>query len=848
MAAGAETAGRLSALLRRVTPRSGITALLVVWPIAVVGLGAVLALRMNQAGGVFGTTAMLWVLAVISATCVGSTLVARRFRPEATLPTALGMGAAIVVGGAAATDGLAASLPVIALVGFSWFIGDAIVSSILPTPAYLGARVVVGIALGIGVTALLLLLLASLGILNTATVAGGGIVIALAVWSFGPRRGRWGSFRSFRPAVPSWFEAFVAAVAIALVAYALLQVFVPEETSDAVRLHLPIAREIWQHGSAPNFPILWPSAFPIGAHIIYAPEWGLGGTVAVKMTHAAVGLLAIGSVGALAWLLAGRSAALVASVIFGTMPIVLWELGHADVDLFPTMFIAASSVAILLWLREERRGWLVAAGALVAFAFAAKMSAGVAGAALAVAILLVGRRSWQARDRALAIAAFCIGAAVVLPWLVRSYVLTGSIAGLDILAEALRGNHTGLTVGVAMYGIGRTPLDLARLPWEMTFNGVLFGEGAQGSIGILLLLTLPLIALNLRNRAVALICVATAVAFVGWAFTAQYFRYGLPMLALAAALGGSGFASAIKRVTTADARFLARTTPAFFAIGLVLTGTIWVPSWWNNFLPVGLFSGQQTRDDFLSQRVSGYAMLQKATVTLPEDTLVGWVGLYWPDQIYTEALMTPISVSSLGTSPGDVAANLQSLGIHYIIWDRPYTVTADWHTTALSTGFLRDYAKILGASNSDYFIETYDTPSDRWGMSHQNLLHDSDLSVPGAGWFESGPVQTVPDGRILASGAAIRQRVPASPNGPYTLVAEVSCAADDEQINLALSWLDDQGVRVGLTWELLKPGTDRTDQFVWAEPPDRTTQVDVSIASWEGSTCTVANVDFEGPR
>ena len=133
---------------------------------------------------------------------------------------------------------------------------------------------IVAVALGNGLLGLLLLLLASTSSLNAATVVTGALVLLLAIAVLTWRRpihiprGPWGL-----PTL-TWFETVLLGITGALVAYALLSTFVPEMYTDAIRLHLPIAREVWQHGPGREFPELWPSAFPIHAHLLYAPAWG----------------------------------------------------------------------------------------------------------------------------------------------------------------------------------------------------------------------------------------------------------------------------------------------------------------------------------------------------------------------------------------------------------------------------------------------------------------------------------------------------------------------------------------------------------------------------------------------
>ena len=78
---------------------------------------------------------------------------------------------------------------------------------------------------------------------------------------------------------------------VGLVAYALLAAFTPEVHSDAVRQHLPLAREIWQTGAAREFPSLWTSHLPIQGHLLYAAAFGLGDMTAAKLVHTLVGLL-----------------------------------------------------------------------------------------------------------------------------------------------------------------------------------------------------------------------------------------------------------------------------------------------------------------------------------------------------------------------------------------------------------------------------------------------------------------------------------------------------------------------------------------------------------------------------
>ena len=787
------------------------TVLLLGWFTLIAVLGGALALRMSgfpvlgDAQATFWDRPMLAVGALVGAVCLGMTLAVRWLRPAATLPMTLAVVAAVVLGGAVATGSLMAIVPVLVITGLSWLVGQALVTRLSAPDAPGWITAIVAVALGNGLLGLLLLLLASTSSLNAATVVTGALVLLLAIAVLTLRRpvriprGPWGL-----PTL-TWFETVLLGITGALVAYALLSTFVPEHASDAVRAHLPIAREFWQQqGRAPAYPELWPSAFPIHAHLLYAPAWGFGGMAGVKLVHAAIGLLSVVAVAGLGWLLAGRLAGLVAAAIFATLPIALWELGHAYVDLFPAFFLATATLAALVWQRGASRTWLVLAGALAAFAFAAKMTSGPYPVALAAVIVLVGREHWNLRSRVLDVLAFMVGASVILPWLLRSYVLTGAIPGIDLLVDAIFSEPYALGANLANFGVGRHPLDVLRIPWDMTFDGGSFGEATSGAIGLALLLTLPLILLVPRTRASAFLLALAAIGFVGWAYTAQYIRYGLPLFAIVAVLCGAGVARATT-FRSRGGRLVARALPLLL-IALAVTPVLWLPVWGRG-LPAGLFSGSQSREEWLTTWVRGHAMLVKAGELLPEDTPVGWVGGIPADQIYSEARMAGLP-PSLGTSPQEVLDGLASQGIDYVIWERV--------TTAPRTG-RRPYSRhpssattrgSLARRTAPTCSRSSTRPGDRWGLGADNLLLDPEfveLGEDGPWWWSSSREAAVA-GPTLAGGDTVSQDVAVTEGGPYLLDVTASCETQEAPLNLSLRWLDDHDALLALTWELVVPG------------------------------------------
>ena len=473
----------------------------------------------------------------------------------------------------------------------TWLIGEAVVGGIVPLAIPLLVRTVLAFALGNGLLGLALLLLGSLGHLDV-----GGLLVVMSVMAVvavslivhragGRRSLRW------KPEPASGWEAFVIGSASGLVTYALLTCFLPEIASDATREHLPLTRQIWETGSTGGLT-WWTANQPIHAQLVSAVNWAAGGDVGVKLSHALVGLAAVAAVGSLALLLAGRAAAVMGAVIFATIPIIGWQLGHAYVDLYPVLFCTGAALAIVIWQQGGRRAMLAIGGALAGFAFAAKVVSASAIASIGLALACVGRTRNRLTERAGAVLVFALGGLITLPWLYWGYQKTGSIPGLEYALDAILDRGSSVSGLFAGFGIGRDPMSIATIPWAATFQGERFAEIGMGLFGILPLMTLPALLFVPRTRTVAFVAVAALIGYLGWALSVQYLRYGLPVLALTCALLGaglSGLGDSLARIRRREGEVCAlrasgRRTPHHAPADdqqLALPDAAAVPGWWH---------------------------------------------------------------------------------------------------------------------------------------------------------------------------------------------------------------------------------------------------------------------------
>ncbi len=867
----------------RQTASIGLVVALVIWVAVVVALGVLLAARTvgpsrpTYVSSDIATPAILVSASLVYLICLCTALITRRVRPVATLPVVIGTGGMIVVVGAITTGSIGELLFSSAFFVFAWLVGTALLHRLgFPPPAAI-VQVPVAFALGLGTFGLLLFLLAAGGWLNAPTVLGSSGLVLLAVLVLDWRRLRldMAQLRGWRAPLLTMFETIVLGLAVGMVAFAILTAFVPETVSDAIWQHLPIARELWQAGNVAEIPHLVVSKEPIQAHLVNAVAYGLGGITSIKLINTLVGLAGILGIGALGWLASGRVAAMVGAVLFGTMPLVLWLIGHALIDLFSVLFTITAVLSLMLWQRHGLWSWLALAGALAGFGLATKLNMAILIVAMGLGIVLVGRRPGQWLERAKAGIVFALGAAVFLPWLLRGYILTGTLSPkVAIVLHSLAAiwnpgsapiERDSVSVVEAarqvydpqQFNLGHSPLDLLKIPWFFTFHADehRFLTIGHGEIGILLLALLPLVLLAPRNRTLALLGVTALVSYIGWAFSPfQIIRHLLPTLALAAALVGIAFASVVAMQNTRPRQILDMAAKGGMVVGLLVTPVFFLFGVLTSF-PVDLFLGRETATHYLERAIPSAAAVQATTTELPPDTLVGYFGHHdGGPQIYTEARLIYVEpndpLSSLGSTPEDVLASLDRLGLKYFIWNRAGTSPADWRSTLLSTEFLRLYTRILAGDRGGYLFEVVPSGGAPWGApTLRNLLDDPGLKKvrKKRGAWETGKRppknKSTPAGWIKGS---IAQQVSISGGRPYVVIATAKCADPQQSGQLTLRWLDEHGAELGSTTDAVWPGTAWSKQFLWHRAPEEAASAVVELSSW--SRCDVDTVElFELP-
>jgi hypothetical protein len=595
-----------------------------------------------------------------------------------------------------------------------------------------------------------LLSLAGLGLglggrLERSTVwAFVGVLLALAIfrgWRRFRAQGAWRVWLQARIAglaalELSWLEGACVAFAAAALLAAFTQALAPEVESDAVRLHLALARRFAESGRIDvieQFPI---TSWPLLAQVLYAVGLIVDDAITAKLLHAAAGVGLTLAAAVAAGKLAGRTGAVVAAALVATLPMVGWLLGTAYVDLFAAFYSLLAAAAILNWQRTGGRAWLLLAGAELGSAVAAKLTAGFVGAGLGLAVFLLGRRRGGIGERLVALIAVGLGSLLALgPWLARSAALTGEIPGARLLLDALpwRGGPAPVSLSnLPSFGTGRGLAALLRLPWNVTFHTGRFAECMDGFAGLALLGLLPLIVLLPRTRATAGLVVTTLVATLLWFFTAQYLRYVLPAIGLLAVLLGIAFAQlsaliarnpTLPRRVAGQAYSVALAGSLAFAPMLFLSTVFFV---YPGSLPVAVLASLQTPEEYLARRVPSFEVLRRLDRMIRPGA--GVVMLPDGPQLYSRARLISNMTGGdwiLSTRSADeLAARFAEHGVHYLIIEYP-AIPPAWKSAPLfRPEFLERYARLVYVHNNGvclYRVSKVDRRSPRTGRTARSL-------------------------------------------------------------------------------------------------------------------------------
>ena len=326
------------------------------------------------------------------------------------------------------------------------------------------------LAMGLGLFSLVLLLLGMLSLWTKPAM----IVLVLVPLIVGIVRYR----TNLVPRPDTWrFAAWLKAFShLELLGFLLLGAYLlmnligalgPEYFYDSLVYHLTMPQlYLLYHRIVPTPSMIY-SGVPFGTEMLYGLGLGLGSVVLAKLIHFGFGLAIASAIYCWTKNVANRKAALLATVLFYSVPMVCFESVVATVELSMTFYLLMAALIIVDTMQSDAAASnpkiLLLAGAFAGFGFGTKYNAGLYIPALALPFIIKGlRNSADRKGQAYRIALFVGAAALTFsPWALKNWILyhnptypflqglfphgpSADVAGLEADAHA-RNLHLAIT-------------------------------------------------------------------------------------------------------------------------------------------------------------------------------------------------------------------------------------------------------------------------------------------------------------------------------------------------------------------------------------------------------------------
>lgn len=197
----------------------------------------------------------------------------------------------------------------------------------------------------------------------------------------------------------------------------------PELAFDALWYHLTLPKLYLQNHSISFIPggLLYYSAMPKLAEMIYVVGLSFGNEITVKFIHFGFGLLTCLALYKLSRKFFTPLISLIGVVIFYSNMVVAWESITAYVDLIRTFFEVMALWCFMNWWEFQKRKWLVWSALMLGFAITTKLLA--IGSLLIFTILIILKRK-ALMTNILVYWSFAL--LIPSPWFIFSYIHTSN--------------------------------------------------------------------------------------------------------------------------------------------------------------------------------------------------------------------------------------------------------------------------------------------------------------------------------------------------------------------------------------------------------------------------------------
>lgn len=418
----------------------------------------------------------------------------------------------------------------------------------------------------------------------------------------------------------------VAAAAVGYAFWIVLCATLPAAASDELIHHLAAPKAMLEAGGAVVFLDNIYAYFPPLGEMLFLFGLGVGGEVAARLFHAACGVVLAAALFGFSRRFLPASSAVWPVVLFFTVPSVMVILPWAYVDVMFTLYAFLALVLLLEFFESRKSEWVVLVAVMAGGALATKYT-GLQ--LLMILVLLVLGEHLVARRAGAPTAVLVLGGVVTLitaPFLWRNWDVTGwPLFPFPIGPFSLRPeinwdlDRASLFLSLlATYGTSAAPLSLAGV-WTWLAAPVLVFLTASfddpraydGIVGPVFLLTPLALWRRQARQGLGVLCVFALLFLLYWGVSVRQVRFLIPVLPVLSVLLIVG----LERRGSVTGR---RKSPAPY-VGVALCVAVSVVMGAKHALdqePFRFWTGAESREEFLTRRVAGYAIYQAANQRL----------------------------------------------------------------------------------------------------------------------------------------------------------------------------------------------------------------------------------------
>jgi 4-amino-4-deoxy-L-arabinose transferase-like glycosyltransferase len=352
---------------------------------------------------------------------------------------------------------------------------------------------------------------------------------------FQRNEGSWGSHL---------LQLFLLAYLFVFVAVAFVACHLPEIEFDPLIYHLTVPKLYLQQHGIVDIPEILEAVFPKNIGMLHVYGLALHSQITVKFLNFWMGLLLLLGIYCFAKRLWGSLTGLAAVALFVSTPVVFFELRAIYIDLPIALFCFLNFFALLRWMEDGGRKWLVLSAIFLGMAAGSKYNAlfNVLAASVLVGYHFLFVRRLPLVKTAVKVAVYgVLSISALLAWLYLTYRFTGDplfpyLSG-DPLFPFLKGlfhsdrwetfNLPVVRAGLHRWGLPLSFGNVFKTLWHMHFDEKVF----CGSLGPFFVLLAPLLLFVFRlHRVMRLILTYGSIYLLFWLVTTQANRYLIPVL------------------------------------------------------------------------------------------------------------------------------------------------------------------------------------------------------------------------------------------------------------------------------------------------------------------------------